>query len=230
MVDSIATTDTLHDMRFPNEGSDYRAARDALLRAEIDLRRQTEHVAALRRELPPGGEIAQDYEFDSDAGPVKLSELFGDKDTLIVYSYMYGPATEQPCAACTSILDGLDGEAPHVEQRASLAVVAKSPMARIRDFASQRGWSQLRLVSSAGNDYQRDYHAETESGSQIPALNLFIRRDGRIHHFWNAELLYAPQDPGQHSRHVDSIWPLWNLLDLTPEGRGANTHPKLSYS
>jgi predicted dithiol-disulfide oxidoreductase (DUF899 family) len=229
MVEPIATADMLHQVRFPNEGPDYRMARDALLCAEIDLRRQIERVAALRRELPPGGEITQNYEFDSDDGPVKLSELFGDKDTLIVYSFMYGPKMERPCPACTSILDGLDGEAPHVNQRASLVVVARSPMARIRNFASERGWSRLRLLSSGGNDYQHDYHAEAADGSQMPALNLFIRRDGTIRHFWSAELLYAPEDPGQHARHVDSIWPLWNLLDLTPEGRGAATHPKLSY-
>jgi predicted dithiol-disulfide oxidoreductase (DUF899 family) len=222
-------TEALHQVRFPNEDAAYRTARNDLLQAEIDLRRQIERVAALRRELPPGGEVPQDYEFDSDAGPVKLSALFGDKDTLIVYSYMYGPKMERPCPSCTSILDGLNGQAPHVVQRANLVVVAKSPMARIRAAATERGWTRLKLLSSFNNSYHSDYRSETEDGSQMPAINLFTRRDGKIRHFWSAELLYTPFDPGQDGRHVDLIWPMWNLLDMTPEGRGAHTHPKLSY-
>ncbi len=222
-------TESLHTVRFPNETADYRAARDTLLLSERELRRQVEQVAAQRRALPLGG-ATEDYVFEGDEGPVKLSTLFGDKDTLIVYSYMYGPKMENPCPACTSILDGLDGEAPHVNPHASVAVVAQSPLARIKAFASGRGWTNLRLLSAAGTSYQADYHGEKPDGSQMPSLNVFVRRDGKIYHFWNAELLFAPTEPGQHGRHVDMIWPLWNLLDLTPEGRGKTTLPKLSYS
>jgi predicted dithiol-disulfide oxidoreductase (DUF899 family) len=222
-------SEALHQIRFPNENAAYRDARNALLAAEVDLRRNIERVAALRRELPPGGEIPVDYVFDSDDGPVRLSELFGDKDTLIVYSYMYGPSMEEPCPACTSILDGIDATVQHVLPRAALVAVARSPMARIRAFADDRGWTQLRLLSSADNSYNADYHCEKDNGSQIPALNVFTRRDGNIRHFWNTELLYSPDDPGQHSRHVDMIWPMWNLFDVTPEGRGEKTHPKLRY-
>jgi len=226
-------------VRFPNETPEYRTARNQLLEAEIELRRQIERVAALRRALPLGGPIAEDYVFaegSSDPSdlaatrPVRLSELFRPgQDTLIVYSFMYGPAMRQACSSCTSILDGLDGQVPHVEQRVSLAVVAKSPLERIREHARARGWRNLRLLSSAENRYNADYHGETANGSQMPALNVFTRRDGTIHHTFCTELLYAPTDPGQDGRHVDLIWPLWNLFDFTPEGRGTDWHPKLRY-
>lgn len=216
---------------YPNEPKPYRAARQRLLRAEIALRRQVEKVAALRRKLPAGGKLAQDYVFEEGepARRVALSELFGDKDTLVAYSFMYGPKMAKACPMCTSMLDGLDGNAPHIAQRASLVVIAKSPIARILDYARGRGWKNLRLLSSAGNDYNRDYLGETPEGAQLPMLNVFVRRKGAIRHFYGSELLFAKSDPGQNGRHVDMIWPLWNLLDFTPEGRGADWYPKLQY-
>jgi len=217
-------------MHFPNESGAYRAARDELLEAEKDLRRDVERVAAMRRTLPLGGAPPDDYVFDGESGPVRLSELFDDgKDSLIIYSYMYGPRMAKPCVMCTSILDALDGEAPHVVQRVSLAVVAKSPIERILGFTRPRGWRNLRLLSSANNTYNHDYGAEEASGAQIPACNVFVRRDGNVRHFWSAELLYAPAEAGQDGRHVDMFWPLWNLFDLTPEGRGTDWYPRLSY-
>ncbi|MGZ8830565.1 MAG: DUF899 family protein, partial [Thermoanaerobaculia bacterium] len=93
----------------------------------------------------------------------------------------------------------------------------------------ERGWRNLRLLSSANNTYNRDYHAENEKGGQMPVLNVFVRRDGRIHHFYGTELLYVPPEPGQDGRHVDMIWPLWNLFDVTPEGRGETWQPRLKY-
>ena len=230
---------SMHSVRFPGESGEYRAAREALLRAEAELRRQQEAIAALRRKLPLGGALKEDYVFD-ESGPdfddrmpgeqVRLSELFRDgKDSLVLYSFMYGPQMERPCPLCTSILDGLNGSAPHALQRINFAVVAKSPIQRIREFARQRGWRNLRLLSSAHNSYNADYHGETPNGEQIPALNVFVRRQGQIHHFYNTELLYAGSDPGEDPRHVDVIWPLWNLFDLTPEGRGTDWYPRLSY-
>lgn len=231
---------SMHAVRFPGESSEYRAARDTLLRAELDLRAQLEAVAQLRRELPPGGALKEDYVFEEghadieapEAGTeVRLSELFREgKNSLILYSFMFGPHMERPCPACTSILDGLNGAMPHVLQRINVAIVAKSPIQRIRQFARQRGWRNLRLLSSAYNSYNADYHGETADARQIPALNVFVRREGRIFHSYNAELLYATSDPGQHSRHVDSIWPIWNLFDLTPEGRGSDWHLALRYA
>ena len=226
-------------VRFPGETTAYRAARDRLLAAERELRGHVEQVAALRRELPLGGVVAEDYVFEEGAPdladtatvrPVKLSDLFRNNlDTLVLYSYMYGPNMKQPCVSCTSILDSLNGASPHVSQRVNLAVVAKSPIGRIREVARGRGWKNFRLLSSAQNTYNRDYHGETADGSQMPSLNVFVRRAGAIHHFYHSELLFAPAEPGQDARHVDLIWPLWNVFDFTPDGRGTDWYPKLSY-
>src|ERR1700730_8906001 len=230
-----AMIDSRHSVRFPGESENYRNARNELLEAETELRRNTETVATKRRSLPLGGKLPEDYVFDeighdSVARKIRLSELFSEgKDTLIIYSYMYGPKMAQPCPNCTSILDALDGEAPHVTQHTNLVVIAKSPITRITEVAKARGWRNLRLLSSAECTYNRDYHAEGPDGDQDSALNVFIRRDGTTHHFYSNELQFATSDPGQDPRHVDLIWPLWSLLDLTPEGRGAKWHPRLSY-
>jgi predicted dithiol-disulfide oxidoreductase (DUF899 family) len=232
-------TRSLHSTRFPGETAAYRAARDKLLVAEKDLRKRIETVATQRRKLPAGGPVREDYVFEEggaglqDTGAprhVKLSELFEPgKDTLVLYSFMYGPQMASPCTSCTSILDGLNGSAPHVRQRVAFAVVARSPLERIRAFARGRDWRNLRLLSSAGNTYNRDYHAETADGSQMPALNVFVRRGGKIRHFYNTELLYVRPERGQDGRHVDLLWPVWNLFDLTPEGRGTSWYPRLTY-
>lgn len=216
---------------FPNEPKPYRAARKRLLRAEVALRRQVEKVAALRRKLPAGGKLPEDYVFEEGDPPraVRLSELFGERDTLVAYSFMYGPRMAKACPMCTSMLDGLDGNAPHIAQRANLVVIAKSPIGRILEHARARGWRHLRLLSSAGNGYNRDYRGEGADGSQWPMLNVFVRRKGAIRHFYGTELLFARAERGQHNRHVDLIWPLWNLLDFTPEGRGKDWYPKLQY-
>jgi predicted dithiol-disulfide oxidoreductase (DUF899 family) len=238
-------------IRFPGESEEYRRERNRLLVAEIGLRRAIEEVAAQRRTLPLGGVVPEDYRFEAASGgaEVRFSGLFEPgKDTLVVYSFMFprysgdtrpGPAegetarlplSETPCASCTSILDSLDGAALHLTQRLNLAVVAKSAPDRIRDFARERGWRHLRLISSRGNTYNRDYHAETPEGEQMPILNVFVRDGDRIRHTWASELMYAPRDEGMEARHVDSIWPIWNVLDVTPEGRGNESNiPSLRY-
>jgi predicted dithiol-disulfide oxidoreductase (DUF899 family) len=226
---------SIHAIRFPGESTAYRTARNALLKEEMALRAQIEAVAAKRRKLPLGGALSEDYVFDELAAggsetQVRLSDLFQPgKDTLIVYSYMFGPKMAAPCVSCTSILDGLDGESEHVNQRVNFVVVAKSPIERIANLARERGWSGLRLLSSANNTYNRDYQGEDAKGNQLPSLNVFVKRNGRIHHFYHSELLFAPAAPGQDGRHVDLIWPLWNLFDVTPDGRGTNWYPRLRY-
>ena len=214
-------------MKFPNESKVYRAARNKLLFAEKALRRKVEAVAALRRKLPPGGALPEDYGFEGTEGTVRLSQIFGDHDTLIAYSFMYGPAMKKACPMCSSMLDALNGNARHIAERAGLVVIAKSPIGRILDFAQARGWANLRLLSSAGNSYNRDYSGENAEGNQLPMLNVFVRRNGRIRHFWATELLFAKAGRGQNNRHVDMLWPLWNALDLTPGGRGADWYPQL---
>lgn len=220
--------------RFPNESAEYREARNALREAEAALRKQIESVAALRRTLRPGGPAPEDYVFDSiddggDMTQVKLSELFAPgKDSLFVYSYMFGPNAKSPCPLCTSLLDGLDGNAQHITQLVNLAVVARAPIRRIKDIGTSRGWTRLRLLSSANNTYQSDYLAEDRDGNQWPMANVFVKRNGTVRHFWGSELLFDTYDGGD-MRHVDLLWPLWNVLDLTPEGRGGTWYPSLSY-
>ncbi len=236
---SIESMVSAQTKRFPGESAQYRAARNELLAAEIELRRHLEEVAALRRKLPLGGALTQDYEFEeggsdlndvSTVRKVKFSQLFERPEaSLVVYSFMYGPKMPQACPSCTSILDSLNGTAPHACQRINLVVVAKSPIERIRSHARERGWRNLRLLSSAANSYNRDYYGEDDSGAQWPALNVFARQGDQIRHCYCTELLFAPADKGQDARHVDLIWPLWNLFDFTPEGRGTNWHPKLRY-
>ncbi len=117
-------------IRYPNESPQYRRARQALLTEEIELRRHLERVAEQRRALPPGGEVTKDYRFQGEAGPVSFSDLFGDKQTLLVYSYMFGPQRARPCPMCTSLLSAWDGEARDVEQRVALAVIARARPSR----------------------------------------------------------------------------------------------------
>ncbi|MBO9452455.1 DUF899 family protein [Tropicibacter sp. R16_0] len=206
-------------VQFPNESPDYRTARTALLQAEVDLRSQIEAVAAKRRALPKGGLIPTDYAFtDLDGTSRPLSSLFGDHDTLAIYSLMYGPKATGPCPMCSAFLDGMVGQVRHISKRMAFAVVAESNPERLSALQGQMAWQDLPLLSAAGTSYQTDYLAQSPNGDQLPMMNIFVREGDEIRHFWGSEMFYAPSD--WHPRHVDSIWPLWNLLDLTPQGRG----------
>ena len=218
----------INGVRFPNESDAYRQARDALLTEEIELRRHIERVAQQRRALPPGGVVPSDYRFVSESGPVAFSELFGDKQTLAVYSYMYGLKRKQPCPMCTSLLSAWDGEAEDVGQRIALVVVARSPIERLVAFKKERGWRHLRLYSDVSGDFTRDYVSADDV--DIPAFNVFTRRDGSIRHFWSGEMGSETADPGQDPRGAPDLMPLWTILDSTPEGRGSDWYPKLSYA
>jgi len=238
----------MEHLRYPNESTEYRAARNALLNDEIALRAQIEAVAAKRRARPQGGEVPEDYVFarigkNTTPERVKMSELFGPHDTLILYSFMYGPERKLPCPGCTHLLDGLDGAARHVGQRAALYVVAKSSIARLVAWAHARGWDHLSLLSTAGNSYDADYFGDT---SKLPKemrkqhhvpdgenwdetiFNVFRKKGGAVRHFWGSELGYAPAAPNQHHRAGDQADPLWGLLDMTPDGRG-DFFPKVYY-
>jgi predicted dithiol-disulfide oxidoreductase (DUF899 family) len=253
-VEEVASTrGEFMGIALPGESPEYRAARHRLLAREIELRRAMERVAAARRELPPGGRVKEDYVFqgagaDGEPTGVRLSELFAPgNDSLVIYSFMFPrdpgdqtpgprggttarlPLAEGPCPSCTALLDQLDGAVEHASQHINLAVVAKAPLPRVLAFARERGWRRLRLVSSAGNTYNADYFAETPDGVQRPMLTVFHRDGGMIRHFWSSELLYAPSDPGQEPRHVGTLEPLWNLFDLTPEGRPVDWAEQFSY-
>lgn len=229
----------LHDFRFPGESQEYRRARDELLQAEVELRRQIESVAARRRELPLGGVVPTDYEFDEWDGTageprrVRLSELFDSKDTLFLYSFMIVPAEQGlpfvgPCPSCTSIIDGIDGALPHITQRVAFAAAAKPPIAEFRRHGETRGWRHVRLLSTAPSGYSRDYGAEDEHGYQWPLATVFVRREDGIYHFWSSELWFVGGAEGQGPRHVDFMWPMWHAFDRTPAGR-EEWDPRLEY-
>jgi predicted dithiol-disulfide oxidoreductase (DUF899 family) len=199
-----------------------------LLAEEIELRRHIERVAAQRRALPQGAPVKGDYRFQGEDGPTDFVGLFGDKQTLVVYSYMFGPQRERPCPMCTNLLGAWEGNAADIAQKVSLAVVARSPIARLLSWKEERGWRNLRLYSDLNGAYSRDVFAIAKDGSDEPALNVFTRRDGTIRHFWSDELS-GTSDPGQDPRGAPDPAPLWMVLDLTPEGRDPHWYPKLEY-
>jgi len=214
----------------PNESAAYRAARNELLREEIELRRHIERVAEQRRALPPGGEVTGNYRFQGEDGrTIDFAGLFGDKQTVLVYSYMFGPQRERPCPMCTSMLSAWEGEARDIQQRMAMAMVAGAPMERLLAFKQERGWRHLKFYTDLNGGYSRDYHGIAADGSDIPAFNVFTRRDGTVRHFWSCEMADDMSDPGQDPRGAPDPMPIWNVFDMTPEGRGGNWYPKLDY-
>ncbi len=214
--------------RHPNESAEYRRARQELLVEEIELRRHAEQVAAQRRELPLGGELTHEYRFVAENGDdVTLADLFGDHDTLIVYSYMFGPERDAPCPMCTSLMGGLDHKIADIRQRVAIAFTARSPIERLVEAKAARGWRDLPVYSDGDGDFTRDYVSADDA--DIPAYNVFIRRDGEVRHFWSDEITGDMADPGQDPRGAVEMDPLWLLLDTTPEGRGTDWHPELTY-
>jgi predicted dithiol-disulfide oxidoreductase (DUF899 family) len=228
---ALTPTKTLAEnckVRIPNESAEYRRARTALLAEEIELRRHIERVAEMRRALPPGAPM-KDYRFIGENGPVSLVGLFGDKQSLVVYNYMYGPQRERPCPMCTSLLSAWDGEAQDIMQRTALAVIARSPIERLVAFKKERGWRALKLYSDPSQEFSRDFHAVGETGEDWAGLHVFTRRDGTIRHFWSGEMDFSTADPGQDPRGAPDLMPLWTVLDTTPEGRDPKWYPKLDY-
>jgi predicted dithiol-disulfide oxidoreductase (DUF899 family) len=217
-----------NSIRHPDESSEYRRARQELLVEEIELRRHAERVAAMRRALPPGGEVRRDYRFvQEDGGEVTLGELFGAHGTLIVYSYMFGPQRESPCPMCTSFMGGMERKISDIRQRVAIAFTARSPIERLIEAKRSRGWTELPVYSDATGDYTRDYVSADDA--DMPAYNVFTRRDGVVRHFWSDEIGGEMADPGQDPRGAVEMDPLWLLLDTSPEGRGTDWYPQLSY-
>lgn len=235
------------NIRFPNESDQYRQARDELLSQEAKLRQLTNEVAAQRHALPPGGAVNEDYVFESvaDGSKIKLSELFAPgKDSLVIYNMMFprwsedlraavpGGKTselqlvEQPCPSCTSLVDGLAGAAFHLAERTNLAVLAKTSPERLRTYGEERGWEHLRLLSSRGNTFNRDYFSETADGTQRAVLHVFVRGENGIRHHWTSESVFKSGDTSS----LEPIWTIYGVLDLTPEGRGDRAaYPNLQY-
>ncbi|MEO8896497.1 MAG: DUF899 family protein [Rhizomicrobium sp.] len=223
-ADALAKASRAH---LPNESAAYRQARNALLAEEIELRRHLERVAQMRRELPPGGAVTKQYRFEGEGGPVSLADLFGDKDTLIIYNFMFGPARKNLCPSCTSFMATWEKKMGDIEQRVAFVMMARSPIKRILEAKASRGWTNLKMFSDPSGDYTRDYvSAEDED---MPGYSVFTRKDGQIRHFWSGEMGGATADPGQDPRGAPDLDPLWILLDTTPEGRGTDWYPKLNY-
>jgi len=215
-------------IRHPNESEEYRRARQDLLVEEIELRRQVERVASLRRDLPPGGAVPRVYRFtDEDGANVTLEDLFDDHDTLVIYSYMFGPQREEPCPMCTSLMGGFDHKITDIRQRIAIAFTARSPIERLIEAKKARGWTDLPVYSDQQGDYTRDYVSAEDA--DMPAYNVFTRRDGVIRHFWSEEVGGDMADPDQDPRGAVEMDPLWLLLDTVPEGRGIDWHPQLRY-
>jgi predicted dithiol-disulfide oxidoreductase (DUF899 family) len=211
---------------YPNESAEYRAARNALLAEEIELRRHIERVAGQRRALPPGGQVAKDFELVSESCSTSLSGLFGDKDTLMVYSMMYGPQRREPCPSCTSFLSAWNGIAVNLRERVAITVTARSPIERLIEYR-RRGFGNLPFVSDPSGEYTRTY--VNPDDADVPGFSVFTRLDGVVRHFYSGEMSGTMADPGQDPRGGPDLDPLWLMLDLTPEGRGTDWYPKLEY-
>lgn len=212
----------------PGDSGEYRRAREALLAEEIELRRHIARVARQRRELPLGGEAAPFKFLDENGKTLSLADLFGKHDTLMTYFWMFGPQRERPCPMCTSFLGSLDIPARDIEQRMALAVLGRSPVARQLAFARERGWRNLRFFQCVGDDFPTAYRGIASDGSEWASVDIWVRKGEKVHHFWSPESM-GTQDPGQDPSLAPEITPLWNILDLTPGGRGTDWYPKLSY-
>jgi predicted dithiol-disulfide oxidoreductase (DUF899 family) len=213
---------------YPGDSDEYRRAREALLVEEIELRRHLARVAQQRRDLPLGGEPLPFRFLDENSKEMSLADLFGRHDTLVTYFWMYGPQRERPCPMCTSLLGSIDIPARDIEQRLALAVIGRSPVARQLAFARERGWRNLKFYQCVGDDFPKAYRGLAPDGSEWPALDVWVRRGEKVHHFWGGESS-GTQDPGQDPHGAPDVAPLWNILDLTPGGRGTGWYPKLSY-
>ncbi len=217
--------------RLEGESPEYEKLRQELLEGEIALKEQVGKVAALRRSLP-AGPLVTDYEFSEGAAgrgqvrQVRLSQLFPEgKDTLIAIHFMYGGAQEHPCPMCSMWADTYDAAARHLLQRAGLVLVAEAEIDKLQAWARERGWTKLRLLSSHGTTFKSDLKMQDDDGTQHPGVSVFTREaDGSVRHFYTCEAGMAKD----HWNGMDLLSPVWNLLDLTLEGRG-DWFPSLSY-
>jgi predicted dithiol-disulfide oxidoreductase (DUF899 family) len=128
---------------------------------------------------------------------------------------------------CTSFLNSWNGTAINLRERVAIAVTARSPIERLVEYKRQRGFGNLPFFSDGSGEYTRAY-VSAEDGD-VPGYSVFTRRDGRVRHFYSGEMSGTMADPGQDPRGAPDLDPLWLLLDLTPEGRGRDWYPKLSY-
>jgi len=219
---------TYRQTNLANESPEYLAKREEVRLAEIELLKAREKVAALRRELPKGATI-QDYEFiegpssldggDEPVRKVKLSELFTRPDrSLVIYHFMFGKKQTTACPMCTAWIDCFNGIAHHVAQNVDMAIVAAADPATLRAHARNRGWRKLRLLSAGEGTFKYDLGSEDAEGHQDSMISVFTREnDGTLRHFYSGHPWLADD---VNERGIDELNPIWNLLDLTPQGRG----------
>ena len=227
---------TYRQTNLRNESEEYLAKREELRLAEIELMKHRERVAALRRELPQGA-VLQDYEFlealanlgagDEPIRTVKLSELFTAANRpLVIYHLMYGKKQVKPCPMCTMWIDGANGVAQHIAQNIDFAIVAAANPKQLRDHARRRNWNNLRLLSAASNTFKCDLGSEDPDGGQDSSISVFTKDvDNTVRHFYTAHPRMAPDI---QERGIDLLTPVWNFMDLTPQGRG-NWYASLAY-
>jgi predicted dithiol-disulfide oxidoreductase (DUF899 family) len=227
----------LRQTNLSNESEEYLLKREELRRAEIDLRKQRERVAELRRQLPRGPAV-EDFFFEEvsaklDAGDapirnVRLSELFTGPDrSVVIYHFMFGKKQAKPCPMCTAWIDGFNGVAHHLAQNLDLVIVAAADLPSLRSHARNRGWNRLRLLSAGSSTFKYDLGSEDKEGNQDSAISVFIRdSDGTIRHSYTGHPWLAPDI---RERGIDELTPIWNVMDLTRQGRGT-FYAKLDYA
>jgi predicted dithiol-disulfide oxidoreductase (DUF899 family) len=220
---------TYRQTNLPNESPEYLVKREELRLAEIELRNTRERVAALRRELPQGATI-QNYEFlegptsldegDEPVRKVRLSDLFTSSDrSLVIYHFMFGKKQAVPCPMCTAWIDSFNGVAQHLAQNVDLAIVAAADPSTLRAYARNRGWDKLRLLSAGESTFKYDLGSEDASGHQDSTISVFTRDSGgTLRHFYSGHPWLADD---VKERGIDELNPIWNLMDLTPQGRGS---------
>jgi len=227
---------TFRQTNLPNESEEYLSKREELRRAEIELRNQRERVAELRRQLPPGPAV-EDYVFEEvpvklDAGDtpiqtVRLSQLFTGPDrSVVLYQFMYGKKQTKTCPMCTAWMDGINAVTHHLLQNLDFALVAAAEPARLRGHARARGWNSLRLLSAGSSTFKFDFGSEDKEGNQDSTISVFTQdSDGTIRHSYTGHPWLAPD---MKERGIDELTPIWNVMDLTRQGRGS-FYTKLEY-
>jgi predicted dithiol-disulfide oxidoreductase (DUF899 family) len=225
-----ATLATLAKTPFPGESAEYRKAREALVAEEIEFRRHMTRLTEQRRALPLGPAIYKNYRFkDANGSDLGFPDLFGRHDALVTYFWMFGPQRERPCPMCTNWLGAVNGNAADIKQRVALKVLGRSPVSRQIAFAQERGWRDLDFLQTIGDDYAKDIGVLKSDGSEWAAITVFKRYGDEVRLFWAAEMTSEMADPGEDPRLAPDIASLWSILDLTPDGRGKDWYPKLSY-
>jgi len=208
------------------------AERKALLAREKELVHLQDEIARARRELP-WERVAKDYVFDAPEGRRSLADLFEGRRQLLVQHFMFGPGWEHGCPSCSYMADHTDGMLVHLEHRdVSFAAVSRAPLAALERFRQRMGW-KFRWVSSAGNDFNRDFHVSFAPEDRVegavyynygltrfpnteaPGVSVFCKDDaGEVFHTYST-----------FGRGVEVMMGTYRLLDLVPEGRGERDVP-----